>query len=255
MISNSRILSWWATTRIRRSRRRLRCENWINASRFRRNLAVSIILLVIIAALIIVYLAKPLPPPNVSIEFQGFESKDPRVFDLVAGTNEDGQFYYGSTDSWLSCLPSSDRFPTRQTNFLCILYFTNRGPTRVWWTPVDCEVEARTPNGWITNVFGHFTTMPGSMASSGKDVFKIYVPTDAIEWKVSGWYGYYPRHSPRQEFAAWLLDDEKYNPTRSPKFYEYLIMPFAWGLGLVPEPEGKDAQIFSDLFTNKPPLN
>src|ERR1700739_1406954 len=104
-----------------------------------------------------VYVKEPAPAPNVSIEFQDYEPQT-KVFSLVPGTNEDGQFFYGSSsrlvgDSnwWFTCLPSSNKFPLNQTDVLCEVYFTNHGPTRVGWSASDAIVEAKTTNGWIPN--------------------------------------------------------------------------------------------------------
>ena len=231
-------------------------------SRIQKELGITLVVLVVLAGAVTIYLMEPLPPPNVSFEFQGYEPAKTRIFDLVAGTNEEGEFFYGSKDRtgsspdwWFSCLPGSSKFSTRQTNVFCLLSLTNRGPTRIWWVPADCQVEAKTPDGWITNVFGHFTTTPSSVGSSRKRVFAVYVPANAIEWRITGIYEYDTRHSPRQEFWGWVLDDSDLWHKHSSQFLFDSMMPVDWILRIAPERRSETGQIFSDFFTNKPPIN
>ena len=218
------------------------------------------IILVLVAAWLAYYLTKPLQPPNVSIEFQGFEPAKTGVFHLKPETNFNGRvFFQGEKDDWwFRAFPSFKNFLTEQTNAFCTLYLTNRGSTRIWWISMDCPVEARTPNGWITNRFGHFTTSPWSVGSSTKDAFNVYVPMDAIEWRVTGQYDYYKRHNMRLEYYWWLADDLKLgHAVKSlPKIAVYVLVAPAWIFAILPEPkEYYGGKIYSEFFTNQPPVN
>jgi hypothetical protein len=164
-------------------------------------------------------------------------------------------FFRGiGNDWWLKSFPSSTNFPTEQTNLWCIAYLTNCGSTRIWWISSDCEIEARTPNGWITNKFSHFTTVPWSVGPFKKDIFYIGVPIDAIEWRVKGQYEYYNRHFPSLEFMGWLSDDLEWGTKKRPSsFLVYSVMPIAWTMSLAPRPKEKWQEFQSEFFTNRLP--
>ena len=214
------------------------------------------IVLFVIATATTVYLAKPLPQPKVSIEFQLFKPEKTTVFHLVADTNDCNQLFYRSdsqSNSWLRAFPSSRSISLEQTNVCCAVNLTTQGLTRIWWISMDCQVEAKTPNGWVTNVFLHFTTVPWSVGSSKKDVFSVYVPADAIEWRVTGEYEYYKHHNAKCDYVGWLLDDLKLgqNGKHPSKFVEYPLIGIAWIFSLLPEPETHAAKIQSEFFTNR----
>ena len=231
----------------------------VKPPRLKKLLNTTIIVFVVIAAATTIYLALPSPPPRVSIEFNAFKPEETKVFHLVADTNDYNQLVYQSdsrTNWWFQAFPSSKQFSLDQTNVFCLVYLTNHGPTRIWWIPMDCQVEARTPIGWVTNRFGHFSTVPWSVGSLAKDDFSIYIPTDAMEWRVTGQYEYYKHHNARREYVGWLLDDlklssKKWQPS---KFVVYPLIGPAWILSLLPEPKGQSVEIQSVLFTNRPTI-
>jgi hypothetical protein len=214
------------------------------------------ILFVLVAAWLTYYLAKPLQPPDVSIELQGFNPEKMRVFHLKPDTNFNGRVFFEGEkeDWWFRAFPSFQNFPTEQTNAFCTLHLTNRGSTRIWWISMDCQVEARTPNGWVTNEFSHFTTSPWSVGSSSKDIFNVFVPIDAMEWRVTGDYEYYKRHNMRLEYYGWLVDDLKLGQAVKslPKIAVYPLLTVGWVFALLPEPRKKIGEIHSEFFTNHP---
>jgi hypothetical protein len=221
-------------------------------------IAAAIVLLVVTTATT-VYLAKPLPPPKVTIEFQSFKPEKTTVFHLAADTNDNNQLFYRSDSQsnwWFRAFPSSRSISLEQTNAYCVVYLTNQSLARIWWISMDCQVEAKTPNGWVTNVFSHFTTVPWSVGSSKKDIFSVYVPADAIEWRVTGEYQYYKHHNMRLEYFGWLVDDLKLGRVEKqpPKVVVYPLIGIGWVLSLLPESKEEFGQIHSELFTNRPPM-
>jgi hypothetical protein len=227
----------------------------VKLSRLKRFFISAAIFLVVVAMVTAVYLAKPLSPPKISIEFQSFKPDKARVFHLKPDTNDNNQVFFDCVrreDWWFRAFPSFQNFLTEQTNAFCTLYLTNHGPTRIWWISLDCQVEARTPSGWVTNVFSHFTTTPWSVGSSTKDAFNVYVPMDAIEWRVTGQYEYFKRHCPSLEFIGWLSDDLDIKRKHPSGFIVYPLVPICWALGLAPRPKEEFSKIDSQIFTNKP---
>jgi hypothetical protein len=200
---------------------------------------------------IVLYLMKPLPPPRVAIEFKGFTPTNTEVFHMELDTNDTKQVRF--RDGWHVALASSTNYPTEQTNAFCTLYLTNQGPTRIWWISMDCAVEARTPQGWVTNYSRHYTTIPWSVGSQTKDKFIVYVPIDAIEWRVTGDYSYYPRHVPCFEFQGWLVNDLHKTEANSSKAFIYMVMPVIYLLALDRPPNEISCRIASPYFTNRPP--
>jgi len=227
--------------------------------RLKKFLIATAIVVVLAVAVTAIYLATPLAPPKASLEFQAFKPEKTKVFFLVADTNENNQLLYRSDSQsnwWFRAFPSSKSISLEQTNSYCAVYLTNQGLTRIWWISMDCQVEAKTPNGWVTNVFSHFTTVPWSVGSSKKDVFNVYVPADAIEWRVTGEYEYYKHHNARCDYVGWLLDDLMlgHNGKHPSKFIEYPLIGIACILSLLPEPEMQAAKIQSKIFTNCPSM-
>jgi hypothetical protein len=225
--------------------------------------AVAIILT--LGVLFASYLAKPLPPPHVSLQFQGFKPDRTKIMTLTCETNYNGEVsFYASADGMFVHLESK-RFLTSQTNSLAIICMTNHGPTRIWWTAwMDCRVEARTANGWITNQAARLSWVPYSVPSSATDTFGVCVPSDAIEWRVHGWYGFYKRHNAREELFGWFNDDLGFGikfpgDKHKPRILEFglgLPIGFIAGiLGVLPEPQKEYGEVSSELFTNKPPLD
>ena len=224
------------------------------------------IVLIVIATATAVYLVKPLLPPHVSLQFQGFKQGHAKIMLLTCETNNDsGEVrFLASADGILVRLGSKD-FPTSQTNALAIICMTNHGLTRVWWTAwMDCRVEARTANGWVTNQAMYLTWTPYSVPSSATDTFGVCVPSDAIEWRVHGWYKFYKRHNARLEFFGWVFDDLGFGmkfPGDKPKSklleygVAYPLMLIGSTTRLLPEPQEQYGVVTSELFTNKPPTD
>ena len=186
---------------------------------------------------------------------------------LTGETNGDnGEVrFYSSADVMSVQLDVSKGFPTSQTNSMAIICMTNHGPTRIWWTAwMDCRVEARTANGWVTNQAMYLTWMPYSVATSSTDAFGVCVPTDAIEWRVCGRYCFYKRHNARSEFSGWVSDDLGFGmkfPGDKPKSklleygVAYPLLLIGSAMRLLPEPQEQYGVVESDLFTNKPPMD
>ena len=213
------------------------------------------------------YLTKPLPPPHVSLCFQEFKPSGTKIMALTCETNYDnGEIkFYSFADGMFVRLDVSKGIPTSQTNSVAIICMTNHGPTRVWWTAwMDCRVEARTADGWVTNQAAYLSWSPYSVASSSTDTFGVCVPSDAIEWRVHGHYGFYKRHNSRLELVGWFSDDLGFGTKfpgdkHKPRILEYgLGIPIefiAGTLSFLPEPQEKYGEVSSELFTNKPPLD
>ena len=201
------------------------------------------------AAVTAVYLAMPLSPPQVAIEFQGFKPEKTMVFHLTLDTNFNNQIFLEAR--WLQVFPSYKNISTEQTNAFCVLYLTNRGSTRIWWFSAGCQVEAMTPQGWVTNVFSSFTTDPSSVGTSSKDDFNIGVPADAIKWRVTGSFQYYKRHDLVAEYLGWLTYDLGLGARRPSTIIRYLILTPAFVFGLLPEPEKQYGEVYSEFFTNR----
>jgi hypothetical protein len=232
---------------------------FVKLFRLKKPLIAATFIWAAIMAALIIYFAIPLPTPKISIEFQSFKSDKIQVFQLVADTNSDNQLVYKSdskTNWWFTAFPSSRRFPLAESNVCCSVYLTNHGPTRIWWISLDCHVEARTSNGWITNCFGHFTTVPNSVGPFQRDDFWVYIPADAVEWRVTGKFDYYKRHNALQDYVGWLMDDLKFGHKGShpPEIVIYPLYGFSWVLSLLPEPDGQSGEIQSNFFTNRPPI-
>jgi hypothetical protein len=193
--------------------------------------------------------ATPLPPPNVSIVFHGY-LPETSICDLVKDTNVEGQYFYesssksaGPPDCWFYFHPISDKLPLKQTNVLSELYFTNRGPTAVWWTAQACRVEARTPSGWMTNVVGPpFSMVPAGVEASGKEIFRIYVPINASEWRIASGYTYLKYERYNRDILMWILNGIGIKNRSG----------FALDISaLGPESDEEFKFIYSGYFTNK----
>ncbi len=213
------------------------------------------------------YLVMPLRPPHVALQFQGFKPDRTRIMALTSvsyGDNGEVRFT-APADGMSVYVGEAKDFPLSQTNSLAIICMTNHGPTRIWWTAwMDCRVEARTPNGWVTNQAMYLTWLPYSVASPSTDTFGVWVPNDAIEWRVHGWYGFYERHNARKEFIEWLFDDLGFgmkSPGDPPKsnWLRYAVLYPLMLLGsatlLLPEPQEQIGVVTSALFTNIPPMD
>jgi hypothetical protein len=219
------------------------------------------IVVVMAATAIAIYLSEPLPPPKVSIEFEGFKTEKNMVFHLQMETNDNGGISYRGRSKeqwWFSTRSSSTNFSLEQTNLCCGLYLTNCGSIIIWWISLDCRVEARTTNCWVTNYFSHFTLSPWSVSPSGKDEFGVYIPLNTIEWRVVGECSYFKHHNIILELACWLSDDFKRGSARPiPKMTEYSLRSLSWVSDLtsklLPRPSELGLDIQSKLFTNRPP--
>jgi hypothetical protein len=220
---------------------------------FRYLTAITVALIV---TSILLYLMKPLPAPRIAIEFQGFTPAKTKVFHMKLNTNYTSEVQFSSVtdnDNWFYSSASSTNYPTEQTNAYCIFYITNHGPTRIWCRSEYWEVEARTPQGWVTNTIAYNTTSPESVGPAKAEILDKFVPIDAIEWRVTGSYFYYPRHTPCFEFQGWLADDLHKTRVNSCKAFQYMVLPVICLLAIDRPPEEKQVYFHTPYFTNRPP--
>jgi hypothetical protein len=118
---------------------------------------------------------------------------------------------------------------------------------------MHCTVEARTAQGWVTNHTRHLiTTYDWSVGAKTINKFSVYIPIDAIEWRVTGEYSYYPRHAACLEFQGWLYDDLHKTGANSSTAFRYMVMPVIYILAIDRPPEEKRVYFHTPYFTNRP---
>lgn len=209
---------------------------------------IGVVILLVLSAVFVSYLLKPLPPPKVALQLVGIATNKTKAFYLESWTNN-GQVVL--TGNGLFVTPAFEGFPTNQEFALCTIGLTNQGLTKIWWTDwKNWRVEARTPSGWITNGHERLTTLDYPVAPSSNDIFVVYVPVDAVEWRVRCWYTYYNRHHIRYELAAWLMNDVSFGQTILKSTPELVW----WPLQQLPEPSEKGGEVSTPFFTNRLPL-
>ena len=170
-----------------------------------------LVAVVALATVLAAYLTVPLSSPNVSLKFNGFT--------------------------------------VRRTNIFAVICLTNHGPKMIWWNSgIDWELEAETPRGWVTNEPVRFSWAPHGVASSSNDIFWVDVPSDAIRWKVHGYFDHYNRHHVRLEFVEWLFASGY--AKRIPGVF---LEGTCWLLSLLPEPSKQWGEVSSEYLTNRPP--
>ena len=201
---------------------------------------------------LVIYLTSALPPPKVSLELTGSQPEITKVFHMKLATNDTNSIYFEDDTGWFRELTSSTNFPREQTNALCSFYLTNQGPARIWWDSMGCEVVARTAQGWITNWYGNRLTISWSVGPEKINSFHVYVPKEALEWRVAGRYFYVTRHAPGAEFMGWLMDDLHKKGTNTAPALGFFVLPVLWIMALDPDPAPIPSEIHSQTFTNLP---
>lgn len=119
------------------------------------------------------WLAKPLPPPVVSLSLAGFK--------------------------------------VTPTNAYAVMTLTNLGPTRIYFDPRDWALEFETPNGVATNFGRGFSFLSIGTKQHANEIFYVELPTNVSNWRVEASFHYYKRRHARLEFAAWTMENGLWN--------------------------------------------
>lgn len=135
--------------------------------RWKRDILISLALLVLLLACFSAKFARALPPPVVSLEFLNF--------------NLEG------------------------TNVVAVLSFTNLGQNEVclWESAELWELVAKTPSGWFTNRADFASVTGDPVLPRSNKLFTVPIPLGTTEWQVRTTYGFHKKRHASTEFYSW----------------------------------------------------
>jgi hypothetical protein len=138
----------------------------------RLKLALAVVGILIFLA-IVHYLASPLPPPKVSLRFEGFTQ--------------------------------------RGTNIFAVIRTQNDGQKIILWNDHTWEAHIETSAGTATNHADRSTTIPFGIMPTSNTFFYVSVPKDVTRWQVKATYDHFNRHHVRLELAYKLMASGRWN--------------------------------------------